>query len=77
MTQAELSALRTQAIADAAEIEQLRAENERLKVSNDRHEILRTLNPRQFSDLYTKNVLAGTPFDELVDELVDMLGESK
>ena len=67
--EAELSALRTAAIAGAAEIEQLRAENERLKVGNDRYEILRTLNPRQFADLYAKNLETGTPFDELVDGL--------
>ena len=60
--QAELSALRTAAIADAAEIEQLRAEVER-------YETLRTLNPRQFADLYAKNLETGVAFDELVDGL--------
>ena len=73
MTQAELSALRTQAIADAAEIERLRAEVERLKVGNDRYEILRKLNVVQFQALYTKALQSPIPFDELVD----MLGESK
>ena len=67
--QAELSALRTQAIADAAEIEQLRAENERLKVGHDRYEIVRKLNVVQFQKLYTKALQSHLPFDNLVDIL--------
>ena len=67
--EAELSALRTAAIADAAEIEQLRAENERLKVGNDRYEILRKLNVVQFQALYTKALQSHLPFDDLVDIL--------
>ena len=67
--EAELSALRTAAIADAAEIERLWAENERLKVGNDRYEILRKLNVVKFQALYTKALQSHLPFDELVDEL--------
>lgn len=71
-TQAEISSLRTQAIADAAEIEQLRAENERLKVGHDRYEILRRLNVVQFQALYTRALQSPIPFDELVDILGDL-----
>ena len=67
MTQAELSALRTQAVADAAEIEQLRAENERLKAGYDRYEILRKLNVVQFQKLYTAALKGGVSFDQVVD----------
>ena len=60
--EAELSALRTQAVADAAEIE-------RIQIAAKRYETLRTLNPRQFADLYAKNLETGVAFDELVDGL--------
>lgn len=45
------------------------AEFERIQTAAKRYETLRRLNPRQFADLYAKNLQTGTPFDELVDEL--------
>ena len=56
-----------------AEIEKLKAENERLKASQARYETLRKLNVVQFQHLYTKALQSPIPFDELVD----MLGETK
>ncbi len=38
-----------------------------------RYEMVRTLNPRQFSDIYRKNLETGIPFDTLIDEMVDDL----
>ncbi len=35
-----------------------------------RYESIRRLNPRQFRELWSRNISTGTPFDELVDELV-------
>ena len=64
MTQAEL---RTAAIADAAEIEQLRAENERLKVGHDRYEIVRKLNVVQFQKLHAATLKGCVTFDQVVD----------
>lgn len=66
--EAELSALRTAAIADAAEIE-------RIQIAAKRYETLRTLNPRQFADLYAKNLETGVAFDELVDGLSNDAGD--
>lgn len=43
---------------------------ETLISSHRRYEALRTLNPRQFADLYAKNLETGTPFDELVDQII-------
>ena len=43
------------------------AEFERIQTAAKRYEILRTLNPRQFADLYARNIETGVPFDELVD----------
>jgi hypothetical protein len=35
-----------------------------------RYETIRTMNPRQFSELWSKNLKEGIPFDTLVDEEV-------
>lgn len=37
---------------------------------HDRYEFLRTLNPRQFHDLWEENLKTGKPFDTLVDEYI-------
>jgi hypothetical protein len=44
-------------------------EFERIQIAAQRYETLRTLNARQFADLYAKNLETGTPFDELVDAI--------
>ena len=54
-------------------IEQVTAENERLKVGHGRYEIVRTLNVVQFQALYTKALQSPIPFNDLVD----ILGGSK
>lgn len=36
-----------------------------------RYEKLRKLNPRQFEELYLKNIQTGQKFDDLVDEIGD------
>lgn len=41
-----------------------------LETGHRRYEALRRLNPRQFADLYAKNLETGVAFDELVDGLV-------
>jgi len=38
--------------------------------STVRYEAVRRLNPRQFSELYSKNIAEGIPFDDLVDDIV-------
>lgn len=48
----------------------LLAEFVRIQAGHARYETLRTLNPRQFADLYAKNIKTSTPFDELVEGLV-------
>lgn len=40
-----------------------------LMVCHDRYEKLRRLNPRQFAELYAKNLSADIAFDALVDAL--------
>jgi hypothetical protein len=40
-----------------------------LLVSHYRYEKLRRLNPRQFQELWNKNLQTGIAFDTLVDEL--------
>ena len=57
----------TQGVAVA--MQEAQAEIERLKVGHDRYETLRTLNPRQFADLYAESIKSGVAFDDLVDGL--------
>jgi len=45
------------------------AEFERIQTAAKRYETLRTLNPRQFADLYAESIKSGVAFDELVDGL--------
>lgn len=45
------------------------AEFERIQTAAKRYETLRTLNPRQFADLYAKNLETGVAFDDLVDAI--------
>lgn len=52
----------TKAIRDAI------AEIKKLRVAHRRYEALRRVNPRQFMDLWNRN-LKGERFDALVDEL--------
>ena len=40
-----------------------------LKIGHDRYETVRLLNPRQFAELYDKNIKTGIPFDALVDQM--------
>ena len=44
------------------------AEIKKLRVAHRRYEALRRVNPRQFMDLWNRN-LKGERFDDLVDEL--------
>ncbi len=53
----------TKAIRDAM------AEIKKLRVAHRRYEALRRVNPRQFMDLWNRN-LKGEKFDALVDDLV-------
>ena len=45
--------------------------NEDYKKGWIRYEKLRKLNPRQFEELYLKNIQTGKKFDDLVDEIGD------
>lgn len=47
-----------------------REELDDLRKASDRYEVLRKLNPRQFAELYQRNI-KGESFDRLVDELVE------
>lgn len=38
-----------------------------LALGDDRYEFVRRLNPRQFAELYQRNISENIPFDELVD----------
>jgi hypothetical protein len=40
-----------------------------LKIGHDRYETVRLLNPRQFAEIYEKNIKTGIPFDTLVDQM--------
>jgi len=40
-----------------------------LKIGHDRYETVRLLNPRQFAEIYDKNIKTGIPFDTLVDQM--------
>jgi hypothetical protein len=51
------------------EIEELYRQIEEYKIGHDRYEKLRRLSPKEFHDLYDKNLNSGTPFDTLVDQL--------
>jgi hypothetical protein len=51
------------------EIEELYRQIEEYKIVHDRYEKLRRLSPKEFHDLYDKNLNSGTPFDTLVDQL--------
>jgi exonuclease VII small subunit len=44
-------------------------ERDKYKIGHDRYEKLRRLSPKEFHDLYDKNLTSGTPFDTLVDKL--------
>jgi hypothetical protein len=44
-------------------------ERDEYKIGHDRYEKLRRLSPKEFHDLYDKNLNSGTPFDTLVDQL--------
>ena len=48
---------------------------ERLSIGATRYEIIRKLNVAQFAELYKKNLSAGVPFDQLIDELGMALSE--
>ena len=37
----------------------------------ERYELIRTVNPREFKQLYMENIKQGTGFDNLVDALVE------
>jgi hypothetical protein len=41
----------------------------KLKTAHDRYERLRRLSPREFHDLFERNIREGIPFDTLVDGL--------
>ena len=47
----------------------LELERDEYKIGHDRYEKLRRLNPREFKELYEKNLTSGTSFDILVDKL--------
>lgn len=44
---------------------------ERTEKAAARYEAVRKLNVQQFADLYLRNIGTGTPFDQLVDELIE------
>lgn len=44
-------------------------ELERLRISHDRYEIVRQMNPRQFAAAFEINLNLGKPFDQIIDEL--------
>ena len=39
-----------------------------------RYEVLRKFNPKQFLDLYTRNIMNNEKFDDMVDELINEKG---
>jgi len=46
-------------------------ESDRNRITHyERYEFLRTLNPREFAELWNENLTTGKPFDTLVDELI-------
>lgn len=45
-------------------------EIDRLKLSHQRYEKLRKLNPAQFKNLWDHNIETGIGFDQLIDEMV-------
>lgn len=47
----------------------LKQERDEYKIGHDRYEKLRRLSPKEFHDLYDKNLTSGTHFDTLVDKL--------
>jgi hypothetical protein len=44
---------------------------EELKRGYIRYEVVRRLNPNEFSRLYEWNLKSGVPFDDLIDEIID------
>ena len=44
-------------------------ERDELLVAARRYETVRKLNPRQFSELYERNITSGQSFDDLVDRI--------
>jgi hypothetical protein len=56
----------TEAVSERTEV---LLEREEYKVGYDRYEKLRRLSPMQFAALYKKNLISGTHFDTLVDQL--------
>ncbi len=50
-------------------VKEIEYELEKFKKGYERYEKLRILNPKQFHDLYKKNLDESIPFDTLVDNL--------
>lgn len=55
----------------ALALETLRGYIEANRLAHDRYEYLRRLNPRQFQELYQRNINGEGAFDDLVDRLIE------